>query len=665
MKNKHLRYFIFLLTFALIGLIGLQFYWVTEALKVNQERFHHDVHEALDEVARKLEQKEILYLTNEYNKQNQFDSTAKVIDLKSNLNESVVNSGKITDKNNNWTIKNNLITNQAPTENKNKKENSIHLNTAPNGVMVWQETNSWKNAKIDSIFADYGLDVRNISQIELNKTSDLSSLTIWDSTRNYVYVNIQPDSNIINNRPTLTGGKLKIQKSLTESGFSADFNFDKIEEDVLPKKDASSLPNIKPTPKFDEKIKPNLPKNNPKREVIRIADKRDLVSYVVEKWQSRSHQIKERLNYRLIDSLLKTELHNQGINLFYEFLVETRIPQHLKDSTQKNAFRLTKNGYSPQHQLVEFLFVNDRQKQEKIMLSDFNVHLFPTELMGNQHYLHVYFPQQNAYILQNMWWMLGTSLLFVGLVLFCFAFAVSTILKQKKISEITTDFINNMTHELKTPISTVSLACEALQDPDIKQLPNQQDRYLGIIKEENDRLGRQVEKVLQIAQLDRGNFKLKIMEVNLHDIIDKALRNSAIQIENRGGIITTDLKAKLPILEADEVHLTNIICNLLDNANKYSPETPKITISTENNAEGLKISIGDNGQGMSKEHLSKVFDKFYRIPTGNVHNIKGFGLGLSYVRTMVEAHHGKISVKSEPGKGSIFTIVFPYKYVKD
>ncbi|NJO01789.1 MAG: HAMP domain-containing histidine kinase, partial [Bacteroidia bacterium] len=381
---------------------------------------------------------------------------------------------------------------------------------------------------------------------------------------------------------------------------------------------------------------------DPPREIIRIRSKSDVVAYVMDELRNLNKNIEERLNEKLLRSLLKRELENRGIYIDYTFVVENR--------------------RSPQQEPV-YLFSARKMPSTEVLSSDFQVNLFPTDIFGHQNILHVYFPHQEAYILKNMWWMFGSSLLFIGLVVYCFAQAVSTIIRQKKISEITNDFINNMTHELKTPISTVSLACEAIQDPDIRQLPRQVDRYLNIIKEENERLGNQVERVLQIAVLDRGDFKLKINSIDLHEIIAKAIRNIVIQIENRDGFIQMDLAAPNPVIEADEVHISNVIYNLVDNANKYSPEAPEISIHTRNVPQGAEIEISDRGQGMSKDTINKIFDKFYRIPTGNIHNVKGFGLGLSYVKTMVEAHGGHISVRSELLKGSVFTLFLPSQFV--
>jgi two-component system phosphate regulon sensor histidine kinase PhoR len=219
-----------------------------------------------------------------------------------------------------------------------------------------------------------------------------------------------------------------------------------------------------------------------------------------------------------------------------------------------------------------------------------------------------------------------------------------------------------MTHEFKTPISTISLASELLQDPSVASMPSASARYLDMIKAESKRLHLQVDKVLQVARLERSDFKLNIQPLDLHDIIESAIQNIFIQVEKRGGKISLDLRADKSNIEADEVHITNIISNLVDNANKYSPKNPEIKIQTESMQSGIRLSVTDNGLGISKKMKDKVFDKFYRVPTGDLHDVKGFGLGLSYVKTMVEAHGGSISVDSELGKGSTFKIFIPYQY---
>jgi two-component system phosphate regulon sensor histidine kinase PhoR len=218
-----------------------------------------------------------------------------------------------------------------------------------------------------------------------------------------------------------------------------------------------------------------------------------------------------------------------------------------------------------------------------------------------------------------------------------------------------------MTHEFKTPLATVSLAVEALQDPELSTHDKFRTRYLGIIKDENKRLVSQVEKVLQAAALDKNDFQLKVEHINLTELLESNLQQISLQVENRGGKINFVNKLRNGEIEGDAFHLTHIINNLLDNATKYSKDNPAIRVEAWEEGDRVLVSIQDQGIGMNKDALKKIFDKFYRVPTGNVHDVKGFGLGLSYVKTMLEAHRGEIHVQSEPGKGSTFTINLPKK----
>ena len=227
-----------------------------------------------------------------------------------------------------------------------------------------------------------------------------------------------------------------------------------------------------------------------------------------------------------------------------------------------------------------------------------------------------------------------------------------------------TDFINNMTHEFKTPIATISLASDSITNASIINNPDKIRRFAEIIKQENKRMNGQVEKVLQMALIERDTLRLNLTAVNLHEIITQALGNISLQVEKKEGIVSEILKAERPVVEGDMNHLSNVINNLLDNANKYSPEKPDITISTRNVSNGVEVTVSDKGIGMTKEAKKKIFEKFYRVHTGNVHDVKGFGLGLSYVKTMITAHKGSIDVKSEPNKGSSFILFFPF-HVED
>ncbi|MCD6062759.1 MAG: histidine kinase [Flavipsychrobacter sp.] len=273
--------------------------------------------------------------------------------------------------------------------------------------------------------------------------------------------------------------------------------------------------------------------------------------------------------------------------------------------------------------------------------------------------LHLYIKEDRNYILRKMGWMIAASILFTGIITSAFALTVRTMFTQKKLSEIKSDFINNMTHELKTPLATISLAIDALTNEKVIHDTEKIRYYSSMIKDENKRMNKQVEKILQAARIEKQDITLKLQRINAHDTIRKVADNLSLQIQERNGTLTLNLEAPRFEIDADEVHFSNIIFNLLDNAIKYSGDAPVIDISTEVSSGMLAIKVKDNGIGMNKETQTRVFEKFYRAHTGNLHNVKGFGLGLSYVKAMVEAHGGRAKVESTQGKGSTFTVFFP------
>jgi len=270
--------------------------------------------------------------------------------------------------------------------------------------------------------------------------------------------------------------------------------------------------------------------------------------------------------------------------------------------------------------------------------------------------LRVYFPELRNFLFHSHWGLMLLSILILLLSLAAIISAGLGLIKQRKLSKVKTDFINNITHELKTPISTISLACEALSDPDMQTSDDSRKIFVNMISEENKRLGTLVENVLRTAQLDQGEIRLKKSGINMHEVIAESVRNLAIQVKKQRGTVKLDLTATDPIVHGDRIHLTNVVFNLIDNAMKYSVEDPIITVSSQNSEGSLELTFADNGIGISKEHRKKIFDPLYRIPTGDVHNVKGFGLGLSYVKTIIDKHHGTVSVQSEPQKGSSFII---------
>ncbi len=281
------------------------------------------------------------------------------------------------------------------------------------------------------------------------------------------------------------------------------------------------------------------------------------------------------------------------------------------------------------------------------------------ENLGKEEYLVVIVPNIKTIIWKDLFWFIAGAILFTIIITTAFYITIRTMLKQKKLSEIKSDFINNMTHEFKTPLATISLAVDAMRNEKVIGDREKTNYFSSIIKEENKRMNKQVETILQAALLDKQEVQLNLKKLSAHAMINSALSNIKLQIEEINGTLETSFTATNDSVMADEVHFTNLINNLLDNAVKYSKENLHLIVSTSNNSNHLQIKIEDNGIGMNKETLNRIFEKFYRAHTGNIHNVKGFGLGLSYVKTMIDAHRGTIKADSTLGKGSSFIVEMP------
>jgi two-component system phosphate regulon sensor histidine kinase PhoR len=338
-----------------------------------------------------------------------------------------------------------------------------------------------------------------------------------------------------------------------------------------------------------------------------------------------------------IDSLLRDELMSRGINTHYVWSVL---------NTPVNVFSSDLHSPDP--------------FQDSLLSSRYRVSLMQDNLFAQPRMLAIYFPNERGFILKSMWIMLILSALFILFIILLFYYSITTIFRQKQLSEVKNDFISNMTHELKTPISTISLACEVLTDEAVAKTKERTDRYVTMIREENKRLGVLVENVLQTAILDKGNFKLKPVPVDLHEIIRQAIGSVQLSVDKKEGEIIAELKAEMPELLADRTHIQNVVYNLLDNAIKYTPKNPVIRIFTQNMPGTIEFCVQDNGIGISRENQKRIFEKLYRVPTGNIHDVKGFGLGLSYVKAIVEKHGGQVWVESEAGRGSRFHVSLPF-----
>ena len=341
--------------------------------------------------------------------------------------------------------------------------------------------------------------------------------------------------------------------------------------------------------------------------------------------------IHKRLSKKQINLLLSNELFNRGLgNLDFEF------------SVYSNA-------------LATSVYTDDYEFLKK---KEYSIQLF-SEFENTNFNLRVTFPNKRKFLLSSLISMTVLSILFTIIILLTFGLAIYQLMKQRKIAQIKTDFINNMTHEFKTPIATINLALDAIRNPKVLNDEVKVKRYLGMIKEENKRMHAQVENVLRISQLEKKQLNIEKECMDMHDLIDDAIPHIELMVEDRSGYINTHLSANKTAVLANESHFTNVLVNILDNAIKYSENAPEIDIYTENIKNMIVLKISDKGNGMSKAVQKKIFEKFFREHAGNIHNVKGHGLGLAYVKQIVDDHNGQIQVESEKNKGTTIIIKLP------
>ncbi len=341
--------------------------------------------------------------------------------------------------------------------------------------------------------------------------------------------------------------------------------------------------------------------------------------------------VEQRINAKALDSLIASSLAENNINIKYYFGI-----------------------YSP-HRKTMFL-ENDSISAEEMLQKGMMFRLYPSDLFAPPEYLIIYFPNKTSYILSTLSNFLFLSILLILGVLGSFTFIIYNLIRQKRLSEMKTDFINNVTHELKTPIATIDIACDTINNLP----PDEASRMIRIIKDENTRMQTLIEKILQTSLLDKTSIQLNLTKINLNDFLTNLLKDLELFLKDYNAIVHTEFDIEDPIIMGDEVHLRQVFYNLIDNACKYAKDYPEITIKIkQQNTKYLIVEIADNGIGIKKKDIKHIFDRFYRVSTGNIYNTKGYGLGLSYVQAIVEAHKGKIEVRSEIDEGTIFDLYFP------
>jgi signal transduction histidine kinase len=606
MNKKVLYLIISLICTSLMGIIAVQFFWIRNAIQVKEARFDQSVYDAMGLVVNKLETQENVFFIGKNHIgdsiRNLFQAFAKEQGM---LSESKLDSL--------LTIEEMKTTHPSPLcmpsfcPRVYSYDLTYNMFTSQGGAVI--DTIFHNNDPDEAISAlnypDVFVDWNDEEFIRLDSLFNEHKLTVNNEQFDY---HIETGGT--------NGNEMIIQYSVKPMQSNP----------PPPPPPPSSLP----SDRNHKIIRDQVKKLNKK--AIKV---QDIIKKMTIEMESKPRPIEERINKTALEKILKEAFADKDIDQKFEFAVIT--PEETRPLTLVRS-----DGFKPDY-----------------LSTKYRVSLFPNDLFQKQNALLVKFPDSGSSILTSLSWLMIASILFTMVIVISSGLSIFVMIRQKKTSDIKTDFINNMTHEFKTPIATISIAVDSINNPKVIQQPEVIKNYTRVIKEENNRMNTRVEQVLQMALLDSSEFKLNERTLDIHELIRKIADNIRLQTESRNGQLNLHLKAQRTIILADESHLTNVLISILDNAIKYSPENPIIMVSTKNSGNMIVTSIEDNGIGMNSETQKKIFDKFFRVTSGNIHNIKGFGLGLSYAKAIVLSHKGEIKVTSEVDKGSRFDIILP------
>ncbi len=605
MKKKSFWLITVLMTVALLGVFVMQLYYIRESYKLKSQLFDEQVNQTLTTVVNKIQRRNVADHLNRKDAENKLkqlqDSRQRTLDIK-DLRQQYVQEAELRQ-----------VERENQIENYLNQQDSIIRNTyrAP-AVISEKEFSSLSSKNGDKL------------DLQVDAFVDMKSLIIKGYS--------------MRTKPFATPPKAFEFKSLQSLP-------DTLRYLVFDPRDGS--PGFANVPKIPSDLQKKFKREDEiakKQLELKIAALgKDTFSYtrlsvvedVSKELQETRIPIYKRINFDALGNLLKDELLAHNITLEPAY----RISLAQKDSTIFMAASNVKGEFLPENTYKTPLFGND--------------------LFRDPGMLFVSFPNKNSAIISNLSVTLASSVGLLLVLVFIFSYTLYAILKQKKLTEMKTDFINNMTHEFKTPVATIMIASEALRDPEVTEDKARLKRLAGIIYDENVRLGSHIERVLSIARLEKGELKLENTEVDMNDLIVIVLDSMDLQLQKRNAIIHVNTDAENAVVFGDELHLSNVIYNLIDNANKYSTDTPEITITTRNTHKSVIVEIADKGIGMTKDQSKRIFDQFYRVPTGNLHDVKGFGLGLNYVQDIIKKLNGTVKVSSEKDRGTTFEISLP------
>lgn len=597
MKKRSISLIIGLMGFALLGVMAMQLYFLWQSYRMQSELFDRSVNEALNNVVTKIEKQDAL---------NFLQNKAKAKDAKNQDGLAAAPQ-------------------QAPASSIDRKLQIAHLQDSLNMLN--------KQRELDEQQKQAELDQQN--------TIHVSHFEQFEDEYGQIHQNFQQKTITVDGANGLAKNHNKRSKIL---------KYDTIhywQLDPIYGLQVVSTPRINPL-WIKEQLR--LKKEKELRQIKHLLESQSLnygkdtlvkqpnvIENLAEEYQKSSEPLDKRLNVLWIDTLLRNELHNKGVYLPFSYEVTTSEQDSLIYSTASDVY-----GEKPNFNAV----------------STYQTTIFNKDLFSDPGKLKITFPEKNNLILNRMTVTMSVSGGLLVVLIFCFGYTLFSILKQKKISEMKNDFINNMTHEFKTPVSTIMIASEALKDNEIANDEKRVARLANIIYDENLRLGSHIERVLNIARIERDDFKLDIKTVDVNELILAVIDSMSLKLQKHHAKISLNLDAPHSLIQADELHFSNVLYNLVDNAIKYSNGDPEIHIGTQIKNNHLVITVADKGIGMNKDQQAKIFEQFYRIPTGNLHDVKGFGLGLSYVNTIVKRLNGSIGVRSEKDKGSEFELKF-------
>ncbi len=606
MKKKSFWLITALMTIALLGVVFMQLYYIRQAYQLNSQLFEQDVNQALNAVVNKVQRRNAA--THIIKKD--FEWRLKREREQRNKEKTIAQLGeKYKEEERQRKLRHQQVIiadlNFQDSMIREKFYNAEIISEEQYVALGNQSTtplNVDVNVGFDAEMHMLGGNVRKTFRMGGGKTFSVKPDKLPDSIRYIAY-------------SRFNGQPLKVSLASVDGVLEAKFR----NEDAL----------------AERRYKLELKRLQSDTLDIFNSDSFNLVEEAAKEMEQENVPITKRVSEGTLDTLIRRELLNKGISLPYNFWV--KLAQ--RDSVLFQKVSSEDVELSPSNTFRTTLFSNDIKRDPGM--------------------LYVSFPSKNAAIFSNMGATLASSAGLVLVLLVIFSYTLYTILRQKKVSEMKSDFINNMTHEFKTPVATIMIASEALKDPEITADTSRIKRLAGIIYDENMRLGNHIERVLSIARLEKKELHLEWEPVEVNDLIVAVTDSMSLQLQKRDADLILNLEAINSTVSGDELHLSNIIYNLIDNANKYSISPPKITITTRNSNKNLTIEVADEGIGMNKEQTKRIFDQFYRVPTGNLHDVKGFGLGLNYVKDIVDQMKGSIKVRSEKDKGTVFEITLP------